>query len=92
MARGVGSDHGSLPTTKSLPGPGEVRARLDLSGRDPTQGFCLINQQPKSNLKNPLKKFNSCQEGELDSKNKPQNVEHQEKPTTAEATGQLPSV
>lgn len=43
---------------------GEVCARLDLSGRDPTQGFCIINQQPKSNLKTPLKIFNPCQKGE----------------------------
>lgn len=50
---------------KSLQGPGELGTSLGLLGRDLTQGFRLINQEPKSDLKPPREVFNSCQEGEF---------------------------
>lgn len=52
-----------IKQTKNKPGPGEVGTGPNHSGRDPRlpSRFCFINQQPKSDLKNPLQVCNSCQ-------------------------------
>lgn len=74
---------------KSLQGPGERGTSLGLLGRDPTQGFHLINQQPKSDLKPPKRYSTPAKKESFNSINKPQNLEYQKKATT-EATQPLP--
>ena len=61
-------EHSSWPEgwcriTGAFPWP-RIWLRLDRSQGVPKQGFCLINQHPKNNMKTP----NSCQERGLDTK------------------------
>ena len=101
-AGGVGSIRGQgtniparcttkIKQTKNKPGPGEVGTGPNLSGRDPAPqaGSVSITSSPKATSKTPSKSATPAKDNS-DSKNKPQNLEYQEKAATAKATQQVP--
>lgn len=77
------------PVTGAFPPKSRAQARWapdwTFQGGTPHVRDLLNEPAAQGQLENPLKVFNSCQR-ELVSKNKPQNLEHEEKPAPAEAT------
>lgn len=76
------------PVTGAFPPKSRAQARWapgwTFQGGTPHVRVLLNEPAAQEQLENPLKVFNSCQR-ELVSKNKPQNLEHEEKPAPAEA-------